>query len=174
MSRPIALLLALALATPAAARKIKDFDAQPSDFHCLAEGRSVEGHKVRIFNAHKSALRKAVRIVKRGRPNHEFPVGTILQLVPFEAMVKRRKGFNPAGNDWEFFALNVTAAGTTIRQRGGPEVVNVFNGTSCQTCHARAARFDLVCEQSHGCDPLGVSDDLLLRIQAADPRCPKP
>jgi hypothetical protein len=32
----------------------------------------------------------------------------------------------------------------------------------------------MVCEKSHGCDPLPVSDDLLLRIQAADPRCPKP
>ena len=41
-----------------------------------------------------------------------YPVGTILQLVPQEAMVKRRRASSPATNDWEFFSLDVTPEGT--------------------------------------------------------------
>ena len=32
-----------------------------------------------------------------------YPVGSVLQLVPTEVMVKREKGFNAATHDWEFF-----------------------------------------------------------------------
>src|ERR671918_719140 len=53
-----------------------------------------------------------------------FPVGTIIQLVPQEAMVKRAPGFDPDSNDWEFFALDVSPEGTKIVTRGGAEVVN--------------------------------------------------
>ena len=39
-----------------------------------------------------------------------YPVGTVIQLVPQEAMVKRAAGFDPATNDWEFFSLDVSGA----------------------------------------------------------------
>src|SRR5262245_11439629 len=32
-----------------------------------------------------------------------YPPGSVIQLIPGEAMVKRDKGFNPATHDWEFF-----------------------------------------------------------------------
>ena len=35
-----------------------------------------------------------------------YPAGTIIQLVPTEAMVKRDEGFNPITHDWEFFERN--------------------------------------------------------------------
>lgn len=99
-----------------------------------------------------------------------YPVGSLIQLVPTEAMVKREAGFSPSTGDWEFFELQVTAEGTSIRVRGGDEVVNQFGG-SCASCHAKAApRWDHVCEQDHGCDPLPLSRDLITTIQQADPR----
>jgi hypothetical protein len=99
-----------------------------------------------------------------------YPVGTIIQLVPQEAMVKRADGWSPATNDWEFFSLDVSPAGTTILTRGKEDVVNRF-GDSCMNCHAKAEpQFDFVCETTHGCDPLALSDDLIAALQASDPR----
>jgi len=99
-----------------------------------------------------------------------YPVGSLLQLVPGEAMVKRAPGFSPATNDWEFFELDVSEQGTEIRVRGGDEVVNRFGG-SCASCHAAAdTQFDLVCEDDHGCEPLPISRTVIETIQASDPR----
>ena len=36
-----------------------------------------------------------------------YPPGSVIQLVPTEAMVKREAGFSPATGDWEFFELDV-------------------------------------------------------------------
>src|SRR5258708_26173306 len=47
-----------------------------------------------------------------------YPVGSVLQLVPTEVMVKREKGFNAATHDWEFFELDVSPTGPRIRTRG--------------------------------------------------------
>jgi hypothetical protein len=100
-----------------------------------------------------------------------YPVGTVIQLIPQEAMIKRAPGFDPDSNDWEFFTLDVTAAGTKIVTRGGSEVVNRFSGTSCAGCHSAAEpQFDFVCENDHGCAPLPVGDDVITAIQKADPR----
>jgi len=100
-----------------------------------------------------------------------YPVGTVIQLIPQEAMVKRAPGFDPDSNDWEFFTLDVTATGTTIVTRGGSEVINRFSGTSCAGCHSAAEpQFDFVCENNHGCAPLPVGDDVIKSIQDADPR----
>jgi hypothetical protein len=86
-----------------------------------------------------------------------YPVGTVLQLVPTEVMVKREKGFNAATHDWEFFELDVSPTGSTIRTRGFGEVVNRFGG-NCFTCHIRARpEWDLVCDTTHGCDPIPIT-----------------
>src|SRR5262245_42781383 len=79
-----------------------------------------------------------------------YPPGTIIQLIPTEAMVKRDKGFNPVTHDWEFFELDVSKDGTEIRKRGFAEVVNRFGG-NCFGCHIQARpQWDLVCERDHG------------------------
>lgn len=99
-----------------------------------------------------------------------YPVGSLVQLIPGEAMVKREQGFSKATNDWEFFELDVVAAGPTIRVRGGSEVVNRF-GLSCADCHLQAdPQFDLVCEDDHGCDPLPFDRATIEAIQKSDPR----
>jgi hypothetical protein len=99
-----------------------------------------------------------------------YPVGTLLQLVPQEAMVKHRPGWNRATNDWEFFSLDVSKTGTKILTRGVQNVVNRFGG-NCAACHSSAtARFDFVCEHDHGCAPLPISDAVIRAIQLADPR----
>jgi len=47
-----------------------------------------------------------------------YPPGSVIQLIPGEAMVKRDKGFNAATHEWEFFELDVSKDGTQIRKRG--------------------------------------------------------
>jgi hypothetical protein len=100
-----------------------------------------------------------------------YPVGTIIQLIPNEAMVKHVPGYDPDTNDWEFFILQPTAQGTTILSRGGAEVVNTLSGLSCAGCHGAAeSQFDFVCQHTHGCAPLPIGDDIIKGIQEADPR----
>jgi hypothetical protein len=100
-----------------------------------------------------------------------YPVGSVLQLVPTEVMVKREKGFNAATHDWEFFELDVSPAGSTIRTRGFASVVNRFGG-NCFACHIRARpEWDLVCSTTHGCDPIPVTIAMSGALQRTDPRC---
>jgi hypothetical protein len=98
-----------------------------------------------------------------------YPVGTVIQLIPTEAMVKRHRGFSPSTGDWEFFSLDVSPAGTEIKSAGAK--VKNFLGADCASCHVAAKKnFDFVCEKSHGCAPLGVPDSLIATIQKSDPR----
>ena len=100
-----------------------------------------------------------------------FPPGSVVQLVPTEAMVKHNSGWNAATNDWEFFELDVSAEGSSIRNRGFTDVVNRFGG-NCFGCHVKAeARFDFICELDHGCDPIPVTREMIAGIQQQDPRC---
>jgi hypothetical protein len=99
-----------------------------------------------------------------------YPVGTIIQLIPTEVMVKRAAGFSPETNDWEFLFVEVTEDGTEIIDRGTLDVINAF-GLDCASCHLKADdRFDMVCETDHGCDPLQIGRDIIDAVQAADPR----
>jgi hypothetical protein len=85
-------------------------------------------------------------------------------------MVKRRPGFSPATNDWEFFSLDVSRTGTRILARGGARVVNRF-GESCASCHSAArAHFDFVCGTNHGCAPLPIGPAVFAALQRSDPR----
>jgi hypothetical protein len=73
-----------------------------------------------------------------------YPPGSVVQLVPGEAMVKRDRGFNPTTHDWEFFELDVSKEGTHIRKRGFADVVNRFGG-NCLGCHVAAVRSGISC-----------------------------
>ena len=100
-----------------------------------------------------------------------YPEGSVVQLVPTEAMVKREKGFNPATGDWEFFELNVSESGSTIRKRGFVEVNNRF-GKNCFACHVPArVPWDFVCETGHGCEPIPITRAMTGALQRTDPRC---
>jgi hypothetical protein len=103
-----------------------------------------------------------------------YPPGSVIQLIPTEAMVKRDSGFDAVTHDWEFFALGVSKDGTRIQKRGGTDVVNQFGG-NCFQCHSGAApQWDLVCETNHGCAPLPVTRTMIGALQRTDPRCGNP
>ena len=100
----------------------------------------------------------------------KYPPGSLVTLVPNEAMVKHEEGWNPDTNDWEFFLLNVTPEGTTIQARGGIEVAN--QAGSCFGCHQLARpEWDLICGTDHGCAPLPFTLDQIRAVQLNDPRC---
>ena len=103
-----------------------------------------------------------------------YPPGSVIQLIPGEAMVKRDKGFNAVTRDWEFFELDVSKNGTQIRKRGFADVVNRFGG-NCFACHIVARpEWDLVCENDHGCAPIPVTRAMIRALQRTDPRCNNP
>jgi hypothetical protein len=144
----------------------EDFMAQATDFQNLHTMTKVRGFYIDNRLGH---LDEALAVANSPRGG-KYPVGTIIQLVPQEAMVKREEGFSPATRDWEFFFLSVSASGTEIQTRGAADVVNRFGG-NCASCHQGAeARFDGVCEKDHGCAPLPIGDDVFHAIQESDPR----
>ncbi|HEY6697333.1 MAG TPA: hypothetical protein VIZ67_03845 [Acidimicrobiales bacterium] len=146
---------------------VEDVVVDAGDFKPLAEMTRVRG----FFVDNVAGDLEGTLAVANDPEGGAYPVGTVIQLIPQEAMVKRAPGFDPDSNDWEFFTLDVTGAGTTIVTRGGSEVVNRFNGTSCAGCHSAAEpQFDFVCEDDHGCAPLPVGNDVITAIQNADPR----
>lgn len=151
-------------------RAAEDLVMAADDFRPLQSMTTVRGFFVDNRIGHLADVLRVANSPNGGT----YPVGTIIQLVPQEAMVKRRPGFNPATHDWEFFSLKVSASGTEILRRGGADVVNQFGG-SCAGCHSAAdARFDMVCEHDHGCAPLPISDAVIAAVQRADPRPPRP
>lgn len=100
-----------------------------------------------------------------------YPPGSVVQLVPGEVMVKHGKGFSPATKDWEFFELDVSRDGSSIKNRGFVDVVNRFGG-NCFTCHVQAEpQWDMICETGHGCEEIPLTKEMLLVIQKTDPRC---
>jgi hypothetical protein len=144
--------------------------SEPS-FGCILDWPKVRN--TRFKHADPEKLKEAMRIFRESEPDKEYPVGTILQLVPFEAMVKQPREKFPKSNGWEFFALEVSEAGTKIRDRGDEHVLNLLLGASCQSCHQPASKFDFVCEKGHGCAPLSIDDQKIAELQKGDLRCNK-
>lgn len=139
-------------------------------FGCLLDLPKVRN--TRIQNPDPDKLREAIRIFTDSVPDKEYPTGTLLQLIPTEAMVKHERAAFPNTNGWEFFALKVSADGTTILDRGD-KVLNTSLKKPCLDCHSPAAKFDFVCEKRHGCATIPVTDLQIAALQSADPRCKK-
>lgn len=140
-----------------------------ASFSCIRDLKPVRGYYVGNLLGNVDAT---LAVAMKGEGG-DYPVGSVVQLVPGEAMVKHPPGFNAATKDWEFFELDTTAAGTKIRVRGTTEAVNQFGG-NCLSCHAQAeAKWDMICEQGHGCAPIPVTPVMARAIQNTDPRCPK-
>jgi hypothetical protein len=148
-------------------------EVDDNSFKCLTEMTPVRGFFVDNILGDLNATIKAAESEK----DIVYPVGSVVQLVPTEVMIKREAGFNAVTKDWEFFELQVSEAGSKIHVRGAFEVVNKFGG-NCFACHIKAKpEFDLICEQSHGCDPIllpngtELSQAMIKGIQKTDPRC---
>ena len=153
---------------PGEAADAKVIDA--SSFRCITSMTPV-----RHFYVDNLGGDVAATVAAANSPNGAvYPPGSVIQLVPGEAMVKREKGFNPATRDWEFFELDVSKTGTEIRKRGFADVVNRFGG-NCFACHIAARpEWDLVCESDHGCRPIPLTRAMSGALQRTDPRCNHP
>lgn len=144
------------------------FVPDADDFRCIRDMHPVRG----FFVDNLLGDLEATIAVAESETGGIYPPGSLVQLVPGEAMIKREAGFSPETNDWEFFELDVTPAGAAITVRGTHEAVNQFGG-NCLECHAKAEpQWDLICEQTHGCDPIPLSAVMVKAIQNTDPRCP--
>ena len=147
---------------PQGALKIDDHS-----FKCMQTMTAVRHFFVDNIAGH---LDETVAVAKAGKG--EYPVGSVVQLMPNEVMIKHEKGFNAATRDWEFFWIDVDKNGSKIFRRGFVEVNNRF-GLNCFACHVKAQpAFDMICEQGHGCDPIPVTRAMFGALQRTDPRCP--
>jgi hypothetical protein len=137
-----------------------------SSFRCITEMTPVKHFYVDNL---AGKLEETVAVAKAG--TGDYPVGSVLQLMPNEVMIKQAKGFSPPTRDWEFLWIDVSKEGSKIFTRGATEVNNRF-GLNCFACHAKAKpEFDLVCENDHGCDPIPVTRAMFGALQRTDPRC---
>lgn len=154
-------------ATVAAAPKPIEITA--ASFGCIRDLKAVRGFYVGNLLGNIDATVAAANATNGAT----YPPGSVVQLVPGEAMVKHHPGYNAATKDWEFFELDALPTGTKIRVRGATDVVNQFGG-NCLSCHAQAeAKWDMICEQTHGCAPIPVTPVMARAIQNTDPRCGK-
>ena len=144
-----------------------DFEATEDDFDCIQDWERVRN--IRVTNK-LGFLEEALALARDPEKGEQFPVGTIIQLFPGEAMVKRGSEFDPNNNNWEYFELAVTPSGTSINVRGRDEVINMFGG-QCFNCHLEAKDFDFLCEKGRGCIELPIDDATITALQEADPRC---
>lgn len=158
--------MAADVAAPAATPKA--LEITEANFGCIRDMTAVRGFYVGNLLGDIDATVAAAN-APDGAP---YPVGSIVQLVPGEAMVKHPAGYDAATNDWEFFELDVKPGQPTkIRVRGTTQVVNQFGG-NCLECHAPAAeKWDMICEQTHGCLPIPITPVMSRAIQKTDPRC---
>jgi hypothetical protein len=143
-----------------------DLFMEAGDFTCILDWKKVGDFRItnKLTDASSSIA------VAEDPDGGIYPVGTVIQLIPNEAMAKHRVGWNPATRDWEFFNLTASAAGTVINQRGGVNVTNAIG--SCYGCHSAAEpQFDLICGTTHGCAPLPFTEAQIQTIQNGDPRC---
>jgi hypothetical protein len=142
----------------------QDIDAK--SFRCIKEMTPVRQFYVDNLRGNLDATLAAAN----SSTGAVYPPGSVVQLIPGEAMVKHDKGFNAESHDWEFFALDPSKDGTRIRQRGTVNVTNSLG--TCLGCHAQAQpQWDLVCESNHGCAPLQVTRAMIGALQRTDPRC---
>jgi hypothetical protein len=147
-----------------------DLQIDASSFRCITKMTPVRQFYVDNLRGNLDATLAAAN----SATGAAYPPGSLIQLIPGEAMVKRDKGFSAATHDWEFFELDVSKQGTKIRKRGTVDVINRFGG-QCFGCHVpAAAQWDLVSESGHGCAPLEVTHAMTRALQRTDPRCDNP
>jgi hypothetical protein len=154
-------------ATPAPATPAPLRPATAADFGCLQDWAPVGHTRYASLNGSLDAA----LAVARGEQPGPFPAGTLVQLMPTEAMVKLAPGASPETDDWEYLKLKLDRKGVvTITERGGAEVKNVAG--SCHGCHQTASQWDHVCAEDHGCKPLpGFIVKGALKAVDKDPRC---
>lgn len=157
---------ALGVAVAAYAADPKPIPVDDKSFKCIQEMKAVRHF---FFDNLLGDVDATVAVAEKGRG--DYPVGSVLQLVPNEVMIKHPKGSSPVTRDWEFFFIDVDDKGSKIYKRGFADVNNRFGG-NCFACHAKAKpEFDFVCEQGQGCDAVPFTREMFVALQRTDPRC---
>ncbi|WP_427968888.1 hypothetical protein [Altererythrobacter sp.] len=152
----------------AASTTLASENLNADSFGCISELTAVG----RFFVGNLNGDLDATLAVAQSDTGGTYPAGSVVQLVPTEAMVKRAPGFSAETKDWEFFDLDISPEGTKILTRGHADVVNRFGG-NCLECHEKAEpQWDLICSTDHGCDPIPLNDAMIRALQKTDPRCP--
>jgi hypothetical protein len=147
----------------------EDAHVTASDFGCLQDWPVVGHTRYANVNGH---LDEALAVA-RNPDGGVFPIGTIVQLMPTEAMVKRATSTYPETDDWEFIKLTLKKGQVLISERGGGEMKNI--GGNCVECHTPDKGYDRVCSTDHGCKSLpGFVVRAALKAVEKDPRCVKP
>jgi hypothetical protein len=147
-------------------QQTKAFKVADDSFRCITEMTPVRHFFVDNLAGN---LAETVKIATAGKG--EYPVGSVVQLIPNEVMVKMPKGTNVATKDWEFIWLDVDKNGQKIGIRGFQDANNRF-GMNCFGCHVKAKpEFDLICETTNGCDAIPLTKPMFGALQRTDPRC---
>lgn len=169
MTSAIALFLAGAISMSSSADDTASdpLSISAQSFGCIRDMTPVRGFYVDNLMGDL----EATLAVANSPTGGTYPPGSVVQLVPAEVMVKLPQGSSPPTRDWEFFELDVSPEGSSIRNRGFVDVVNRFGG-NCFGCHVQAKpQWDLICETGHGCDPIPLTREILDLLQKTDPRC---
>ena len=148
----------------------QDITVSEQTFGCILDWPKVRNTRFKHSDPEK--LKEAMRIFRNSVPDKEYPVGTILQLVPFEAMVKHPREKFPKTMDGSFSLWMSPTKGprSMIEER----VSSMFRKESPGlSCHQPVAKFDFVSEKGHGCAPIPFDDQKIADIQKADLRCAK-
>jgi len=146
-----------------------DCNMSASDFECILNWNEVGSFRI----TNKLGRLEEALAVANSPTGGTYPPGTIIQVIPIEAMVKRDSSWNPATNNWEFFTLELSASETKILSRGTTDIATQFGGRNCVECHSKAdSQFDFICTDNHGCDPLpDIFTSLIEPLQNGDTRC---
>ncbi|MEZ5167737.1 MAG: hypothetical protein R2695_15095 [Acidimicrobiales bacterium] len=90
------------------------------------------------------------------------------------ARAGRGHGETRAGLQRRHRRLGVLRAGALGERHRDPGAAarkpSTSSGCPAPTATRAASRFDFVCEDDHGCDPLPIGDDVFAALRAADPR----
>jgi hypothetical protein len=78
-----------------------------ADFGCISDLAPVRG----FFVGNLVGDLDATLAVARSAEGGAYPPGSVVQLVPTEAMVKHPEGFNPATRDWDVHRIGAPAPG---------------------------------------------------------------
>jgi hypothetical protein len=142
-----------------------DWRPEPEAFRCLTEWTPVRGFYL------TNLLGRLDEAIAAAEAEFATPVppGTVIQLIPQEAMVKLVPGASPETDDWEYLLLQVERGVTEVIQRGGAEVSNIAG--SCFGCHVGASGRDQVCEQTGLCAAAALERNLVDLFVGQDPRC---
>ena len=151
----------------------EDVEITIDSFACIDELTKVRSFYITNLLGHQE---EALALAQNPVAGEQYPVGTLVQIFPFEAMVKRHERWNPDTQDWEFFTLNLVGSlgdsdeEASIEQRGGAEVTTAFD-LNCKECHEKAREYDYLCEDSRGCVEKGFTPEAVEILQFMDPRC---